>query len=213
MPRRPRPSKPPASAFGWKEGGGGVVRLSFMCWHSWAGPGGIASCLATSLVHTFKDCQGLRGIYLYKLLWRPTVEKPTMLHAAVAVALLSVGANAFVTGPAFTATNGRIAPLAGMRLRAPAVVAAAPRTRAARGASQGLRMAAVAPAGLDTAALSRAATEARGLAMDSIAKAHSGHLGLPLGCAEVSSTISVLIFSVCDCNYTLPCSRLRFLIL
>jgi hypothetical protein len=37
----------------------------------------------------------------------------------------------------------------------------------------------------DTAALAKAANEARGLAMDSIAKAHSGHLGLPLGCAEV----------------------------
>ena len=107
-----------------------------------------------------------------------------MLHAAVAVALLSVGANAFVTGPAFTATNGRLSPLVGMRLRTP-TVAAVPKTRATFGLSQGLRMAAVAPAGLDTAALTRAATEARGLAMDSIAKAHSGHLGLPLGCAEV----------------------------
>ena len=39
--------------------------------------------------------------------------------------------------------------------------------------------------GVDTAALAKAANEARGLAMDSIAAAHSGHLGLPLGCAEV----------------------------
>ena len=114
-----------------------------------------------------------------------------MLHASVAVVLLSVGANAFVTGPAFTATNGRMAPLAGMRLRNPAVAAVAPRTRATFGLSQGLRMAAVAPAGLDTAALTRAATEARGLAMDSIAKAHSGHLGLPLGCAEVNDVVSL----------------------
>ena len=39
--------------------------------------------------------------------------------------------------------------------------------------------------GVDTAALSKAANEARGLAMDSIAAAKSGHMGLPLGCAEV----------------------------
>ena len=39
--------------------------------------------------------------------------------------------------------------------------------------------------GVDTAALAKAANEARGLAMDSIAAAKSGHLGLPLGCAEV----------------------------
>jgi hypothetical protein len=39
--------------------------------------------------------------------------------------------------------------------------------------------------GLDTTALARAANEARGLAMDSIAAAKSGHMGLPLGCAEV----------------------------
>ena len=39
------------------------------------------------------------------------------------------------------------------------------------------------------AALATAATEARGLAMDSIAAAHSGHMGLPLGCAEVGSIL------------------------
>ena len=38
-------------------------------------------------------------------------------------------------------------------------------------------------------ALSIAANEARGLAMDSIAAAHSGHMGLPLGCAEVGATL------------------------
>merc|ERR1719223_842820 len=37
------------------------------------------------------------------------------------------------------------------------------------------------------AALATAANEARGLAMDSIAAAHSGHMGLPLGAAEVGS--------------------------
>merc|ERR1719399_113330 len=46
---------------------------------------------------------------------------------------------------------------------------------------------AVAPA--LTAALSRAATESRGLAMDGVAKANSGHLGLPLGAAEVGSVL------------------------
>jgi len=39
------------------------------------------------------------------------------------------------------------------------------------------------------AALATAANEARGLAMDSIAAAHSGHMGLPLGCAEIGSTL------------------------
>jgi hypothetical protein len=53
--------------------------------------------------------------------------------------------------------------------------------------------------GIDTAALAKAANEARGLAMDSIAAAHSGHLGLPLGCAEV------LALSLCSANsFTTP---------
>jgi transketolase len=39
------------------------------------------------------------------------------------------------------------------------------------------------------AALAQAANEARGLAMDSIAAAHSGHMGLPLGCAEIGATL------------------------
>jgi len=39
------------------------------------------------------------------------------------------------------------------------------------------------------AALQTAANEARGLAMDSIAAAHSGHMGLPLGCAEIGATL------------------------
>jgi transketolase N-terminal domain/subunit len=39
------------------------------------------------------------------------------------------------------------------------------------------------------AALATAANEARGLAMDSIAAAHSGHMGLPLGCAEIGSVL------------------------
>jgi Transketolase, thiamine diphosphate binding domain len=39
------------------------------------------------------------------------------------------------------------------------------------------------------AALATAANEARGLAMDSIAAAHSGHMGLPLGAAEIGAIL------------------------
>merc|ERR1719408_1196102 len=38
-------------------------------------------------------------------------------------------------------------------------------------------------------ALAKAADESRGLAMDSINKAHSGHMGLPLGCAEIGALL------------------------
>eukprot|EP00526_Cylindrotheca_closterium_P007112 CAMPEP_0113609310 /NCGR_PEP_ID=MMETSP0017_2-20120614/4420_1 /TAXON_ID=2856 /ORGANISM="Cylindrotheca closterium" /LENGTH=708 /DNA_ID=CAMNT_0000518113 /DNA_START=58 /DNA_END=2184 /DNA_ORIENTATION=- /assembly_acc=CAM_ASM_000147 len=38
-------------------------------------------------------------------------------------------------------------------------------------------------------ALATAANEARGLAMDSIAAAHSGHMGLPLGCGEIGAVL------------------------
>jgi transketolase len=38
-------------------------------------------------------------------------------------------------------------------------------------------------------ALSRAATEARGLAMDAVHACQSGHLGLPLGCAEIGAVL------------------------
>ena len=41
----------------------------------------------------------------------------------------------------------------------------------------------------NSADLSRAATEARGLAMDAVAACHSGHLGLPLGAAEIGSVL------------------------
>eukprot|EP01111_Echinosteliopsis_oligospora_P004109 TRINITY_DN1649_c0_g1_i1.p1 TRINITY_DN1649_c0_g1~~TRINITY_DN1649_c0_g1_i1.p1 ORF type:complete len:663 (+),score=221.97 TRINITY_DN1649_c0_g1_i1:61-2049(+) len=37
--------------------------------------------------------------------------------------------------------------------------------------------------------LQKAANEARGLAMDAVAKAASGHLGLPLGCAELGAVL------------------------
>src|SRR6185369_12215175 len=42
---------------------------------------------------------------------------------------------------------------------------------------------------LDLAALSRAANEARGLAMDAVHACSSGHLGLPLGCAEIGAVL------------------------
>merc|ERR1719487_2784718 len=38
-------------------------------------------------------------------------------------------------------------------------------------------------------ALAKAADEARGLAIDSISKAKSGHMGLPLGCAEIGAIL------------------------
>lgn len=42
---------------------------------------------------------------------------------------------------------------------------------------------------LDTDSLSRAADEARGLAMDAVHACNSGHLGLPLGCAEIGAAL------------------------
>ena len=42
---------------------------------------------------------------------------------------------------------------------------------------------------LDLPALSRAATEARGLAMDAVHACSSGHLGLPLGCADIGAVL------------------------
>ena len=42
---------------------------------------------------------------------------------------------------------------------------------------------------LNTEALSRAANEARGLAMDAVHACSSGHLGLPLGCAEIGALL------------------------
>jgi transketolase len=41
----------------------------------------------------------------------------------------------------------------------------------------------------DIPALARAANEARGLAMDAVAACHSGHLGLPLGAAEIGAAL------------------------
>jgi transketolase len=42
---------------------------------------------------------------------------------------------------------------------------------------------------LQTEILSKAANQARGLAMDAVQKAASGHLGLPLGCAEIGAVL------------------------
>src|SRR5687767_5510428 len=42
---------------------------------------------------------------------------------------------------------------------------------------------------LNLAALSQAANEARGLAMDAVHACNSGHLGLPLGCAEIGAAL------------------------
>ena len=62
------------------------------------------------------------------------------------------------------------------------------RTSAAR---VGPMMAATAPAKAvaTPADLTRAANEARGLALDSITAAHSGHLGLPLGAADIGAVL------------------------
>ncbi len=45
------------------------------------------------------------------------------------------------------------------------------------------------PMSLNIDALSRAANEARGLAMDAVHACSSGHLGLPLGCAEIGAVL------------------------
>ena len=42
---------------------------------------------------------------------------------------------------------------------------------------------------LRTDALAQAATIARGLAIDAIHASQSGHLGLPLGCAEIGAVL------------------------
>ena len=42
---------------------------------------------------------------------------------------------------------------------------------------------------MNTQILSLAANQARGLAMDAVHKANSGHLGLPLGCAEIGAVL------------------------
>lgn len=53
-------------------------------------------------------------------------------------------------------------------------------------------------------ALATAANEARGLAMDSIAAAHSGHMGLPLGAAEIGAVLYGSQVSACHFNSRHP---------
>jgi len=59
---------------------------------------------------------------------------------------------------------------------------------AVRNSASSLKMSAAVDVDTKTA-LATAANEARGLAMDSIAAAHSGHMGLPLGAAEIGATL------------------------
>jgi transketolase len=42
---------------------------------------------------------------------------------------------------------------------------------------------------MNTNTLAQAANEARGLAMDAVHACNSGHLGLPLGCAEIGAVL------------------------
>jgi transketolase len=42
---------------------------------------------------------------------------------------------------------------------------------------------------LQTDILAQAANQARGLAIDAVHKCSSGHLGLPLGCAEIGAVL------------------------
>ena len=64
---------------------------------------------------------------------------------------------------------------------------------------------------LNTAALTEAANTARGLAIDAIHKCSSGHLGLPLGAAEIGSA---LFGEALRCNPGTPdwINRDRFLL-
>jgi len=95
-------------------------------------------------------------------------------------------ASAFLSGPAAvpgTARyNGAVTARSGLGLRAARPAVALRKNNAAALSMQ-------TATGVDTAALAKAANEARGLAMDSIAAAASGHLGLPLGCAEIGAVL------------------------
>ncbi|MCX7869408.1 MAG: transketolase, partial [Terrimicrobiaceae bacterium] len=50
---------------------------------------------------------------------------------------------------------------------------------------------------MNISALELAARDARGLAMDAVAKAKSGHLGLPLGAAEIGAALFGDVLSFC----------------
>ena len=64
---------------------------------------------------------------------------------------------------------------------------------------------------LNTEVLTKAATEARGLAIDAVHKCSSGHLGLPLGCADIGA---VLFGEALSYNPTAPkwLNRDRFIL-
>jgi transketolase len=64
---------------------------------------------------------------------------------------------------------------------------------------------------MNTDILSKAANQARGLAMDAVHKCNSGHLGLPLGSAEIGA---VLFGEVLQCNPVAPkwLNRDRFIL-
>jgi len=63
----------------------------------------------------------------------------------------------------------------------------APRSNVARSTVASMQVAEATVA--SPVALAKAADEARGLAIDSISKAQSGHMGLPLGCAEIGACL------------------------
>lgn len=91
---------------------------------------------------------------------KPLVKMKFSSFALTAVALTTSSVNAFSTTPARFGVRQAMA----------------------------LEMATAVDADTKTA-LATAANEARGLAMDSIAAAHSGHMGLPLGAAEIGASL------------------------
>jgi len=106
-----------------------------------------------------------------------------MVYRSLPLLACVASASAFLSGPAAVPGTARfqsaVNARSGLTLRA-----AKP---AGRAALSPLKMQTA--TGVDTAALAKAANEARGLAMDSIAAAASGHLGLPLGCAEIGAVL------------------------
>merc|ERR1719463_491693 len=68
-------------------------------------------------------------------------------------------------------------------------VAAMPARRSAVTRSASVNMQTAEAEVASPVALAKAADEARGLAIDSITKAESGHMGLPLGCAEIGAVL------------------------
>ena len=109
-----------------------------------------------------------------------------MVYRSLPFLACVASASAFLSGPAAVPGtmryNGAVNARSGVGLRE-ARTAIALR----KGSAAALSMQTA--TGVDTAALAKAANEARGLAMDSIAAAKSGHLGLPLGCAEIGAVL------------------------